>query len=60
MEEKKRDFEKFKLSVNRASKARRMPLNDRSYSRWGYRGNAPVADDFTLDEILNIIRSGDA
>ena len=37
-----------------------MPLNDRSYSRWGYRGNAPVADDFTLDEILNIIRSGDA
>lgn len=37
-----------------------MPVNERAYrSSWGYRQNVPVADDFTLDEILDIIRSGD-
>ena len=43
----------------RLKKTRRMPINDRSYSRWGYRPNDTVADDFTQDEILTIIRSGD-
>ena len=37
----------------------RAPLNERAYSRWGYRTLDFVADDFTLDEILTIIRSGD-
>ena len=53
---KKRDFKQFKLEISRT----RAPLNDRAYnSRWGYYSNNPVADDFTLDEILQIIRSGD-
>ena len=55
MENPKRDFSKFKLRIDR----RRAPINDRSYSRWGYRRNESVATDFTLDEILEIIRSGD-
>jgi hypothetical protein len=52
----KRDFKKFKLEVAR----NRAPLNERAYNnRWGYYRSNPVADDFTLDEILNIIRTGD-
>ena len=39
----------------------RVPLNERSYNRWGYVTNERVAssEDFTLDEINAIIRSGD-
>ena len=55
MEEKQRDFKQFKLAITR----NRLPLSPNSYNRWGYRHISPVADDFTLDEILNIIRSGD-
>ena len=55
MEEKQRDFKQFKLAITR----NRLPLSQNSYNRWGYRHISPVADDFTLDEILNIIRSGD-
>ena len=54
--ENQRNFDKFKVAITRA---KRTPTNERAYSRWGYRNNAPVADDFTLDEILQIIRSGD-
>ena len=51
----KRDFKQFKLAVSRA----RAPLGLKSYNNWGYYNSNPVADDFSLDEILNIIRSGD-
>lgn len=51
----KRDFKQFKLAVSRG----RTPLGPKSYNDWGYYNNNPVADDFSLDEILTIIRSGD-
>jgi len=56
MEEKKirYNFNDFKFKV-----VRRLPLNDRAYTRWGYRNSEPVANDFELEEILEIIRSGD-
>lgn len=55
IEEKKTkyNFKDFKFKV-----IRRLPLNDRAYSRRGYRDSEPVADDFELEEILEIIRSG--
>ena len=56
-EEKKRyGFKDFRLNIKRNNRA---PINERSYSRWGYNTLNSVADDFTLDEILNIIRAGD-
>ena len=59
-----RDFSKFKLQVQRVSdrKSRtrpRTPLTTRAYNRWGYSDTNPVAEDFTLEEIKDIIRSGD-
>ena len=56
IEEKKirYNFNDFKFKV-----VRRLPLNDRAYTRWGYRNSEPVANDFELEEILEIIRSGD-
>lgn len=57
-EKSKRDFSNFRMRVSRSS--RRAPLNDRAYTRWGYRnGYSVAADDFTLEEIQTIIRSGD-
>ena len=53
----KRDFNKFRLQVQRSPY--RAPLSDRSYTRWGYRNGFSVLDDFTLEEIQQIIRSGD-
>ena len=50
----KYNFKDFKFKV-----VRRLPLNDRAYTRWGYRNAEPVANDFELEEILEIIRSGD-
>ena len=50
----KYNFKDFKFKV-----VRRLPLNDRAYTRWGYRNSEPVANDFELEEILEIIRSGD-
>lgn len=56
----KRDFSAFKLQINRNRKQLRVPMNsNRSYSRWGYSQSDPVAYDFTLEEIQQIIRSGD-
>ena len=49
----KYDFKTFK------SKIARTPLAERSYSNWGYRRVEPVSRDFTLEEIEEIIRSGD-
>ena len=51
-----RDFSKFKVAAKRRN---RTPLTDRSYWRWGYRTNEPVRNDFTVEEIEEIIRSGD-
>ena len=53
MDQKKFDFSQFKIKLQR-----RMPLTERAYSRWGYRNADAVADDFELEEILEIIRSG--
>ena len=53
----KRDFNKFRVQIERG----RAPINDKAYreNRYRYYRNNPVASDFTLDEILTIIRSGD-
>ena len=54
-EKKKYNFKNFKLRP-----LQRAPLNDRAYrSRWGYQANEPVRNDFTLEEIYEIIRAGD-
>jgi hypothetical protein len=54
-EKQKHNFKDFKLKV-----VRRAPVNERAYnSRWGYRTSDPVARDFDLDKILEIIRSGE-
>ena len=37
----------------------RIPTTSRSYNNWGNNYNEPVASDFTKEEILEIIRSGD-
>ena len=52
----KHDFTDFRLKIRRGA---RTPINDRSYYRWGYRMNTAVTDDISLEEILEIIRSGD-
>lgn len=46
---------------NQKNRRFRIPINERSYNRWGYQSNVGIisADDFTLDEINTIIRSGD-
>jgi hypothetical protein len=50
------NFEKFRSKL----RVKRTPINSQAYNRWGYRANAdPVRVDFTLDEINEIIRSGD-
>lgn len=55
----KYDFSKFKLQVqNRKSK--RLPISDKTYSRWGYRNDNAVRNrEFELEEIEQIIREGD-
>ena len=58
-EHKPRDFSKV---FKRAKKIyHRVPLNDRAYNRWGYtiENRVSSGDDFTLEEINMIIRSGD-
>ena len=49
------DFANFRsrLRVSRA------PISPGAYSRWGYHRADPVRSDFTLQEIQEIIRSGD-
>lgn len=46
-------FDNFKRQLS----IKRLPINDRSY-RYGYSSADPVSD-FTLEEIKEIIRSGD-
>lgn len=59
VEKAKRDFNKFRLQIQRSPSPYRAPLNERAYTRWGYRNGYSVANDFTLEEIQEIIRSGD-
>ena len=53
----KRNFKDFRIQLERA----RTPIDSRRayYRRYGSTYSDPVAQDFTLDEILSIIRSGD-
>ena len=46
------NFKQFRLKVARA------PINDRAYSRYGYRNGYAISKDFSLEEIEDIIRSG--
>ena len=51
------DFTVFRQKIKRPSHA---PLNDRAFRRWGYDNNERFPErDFTIDEIQDIIRSGD-
>jgi hypothetical protein len=52
--DEKRNFKSYRKLI-----AERAPLNDRSYYRGWYRNAEPVQKDFSLDEIEEIIRSGD-
>ena len=54
----KRDFVEFKRKVA-AKGGGRTPLGEGAYSRWGYRLSNAVRDSFTLQEINDLIRSGD-
>ena len=54
---KKYDFSNFKLQVKR--NLIRSPISENAYSHWGYRNGIRVSqEDFTLEEINTIIRSG--
>lgn len=58
MGNKNYNFKDFKRRITNASSAL-TPLSLNSYRRWGYWSDRAVADDFTLEEIEAIIRSGD-
>lgn len=49
------DFSNFRNRL----KIRRAPITERAYNKWGYYRSDPVRDDFTLEEIEEIIRTGD-
>ena len=57
----KKPVRNFSQVFKKANKLyRRVPVNGRAYSRWGYRMNDPLSvTDFTIEEIKEIIRSGD-
>ena len=55
MEEKNRNFAKFRKTIADL----RTPLDINSYNRWHYKTNDSVGRDFTLEEINDIIRTGD-
>lgn len=53
------NFSTFKIAIDN-NRAKKLPLHDRIYSRWGMRQSDPVRDrEFELDEIERIIREGD-
>ena len=60
MEEKKSkyNFADFKRRISRERRPF-SPLNIDAYRRWGYRSERAVNEDFTLEDIQSIIRSGD-
>lgn len=49
-----RDFNQFKQKIVRIPRK-----SQASYNKWGYRQSDPVKHDFTLEEIEEIIRTGD-
>ena len=56
----KYNFEDYRVRVKRKKLPVRIPITSRSYNRYGNNYNEPVAaNDFTLEEIYEIIRSGD-
>lgn len=59
MEETLKPIRKHNVKDFKIKPIHRMPLNDGAYRRWGFRTGDPVAHDFTLEEILEIIRSGE-
>lgn len=59
MENEKRNFQQFRKNLRPKSISARAPIVERAYSRWGNLRANPVAEDFTLEEIYQIIRSGD-
>jgi hypothetical protein len=52
-------IKKHNVSDFKVKPIRRTPINISAYRRWGYRTGDPVSEDFTLEEILEIIRSGE-
>lgn len=60
-ERKQYDFSNFKITVNNVRNKIKLPINAyNSYNRiGGYRTADPVSRDFTIEEIEDIIRSGD-
>ena len=50
-----KDFSNFKTKVSK----KRTPTSTRIDSRWSYRTVEPVKSDFSLEEIIDIILSGD-
>ena len=52
----KLNFDIFKKKI----KQTRAPIADNSYSRYGSYRKSPVKNDFTTEEIIDIIKSGDA
>ena len=52
----KLNFDIFKKKI----KQTRAPIADNSYSRYGSYRKSPVKSDFTTEEIIDIIKSGDA
>ena len=56
-EQRKRNFKEFRVKIERG----RTPIDSRrAYrGRYSYGYGDPVQQDFTLEEILSIIRSGD-
>ena len=53
-QERKYNIKDFKVKT-----IHRTPLDNSVYKRWGYRIGSSVAGDFTLEEILELIRSGE-
>lgn len=58
MEQENR-FSTFRKRVQNNTGRKRTPTSDGAYSRWGYRLSNAVRNNFTLEEINELIRSGD-
>ena len=54
-----RNFTDFRRKLKTSPRGGRTPLGEGAHSRWGYRLSNAVRDSFTLQEINDLIRSGD-
>ena len=54
-----RNFADFRRKLKTSPRGGRTPLGEGAHSRWGYRLSNAVRDSFTLQEINDLIRSGD-